>query len=98
MDVLALRRNSDFTGGASGAWVAQALLKQFNAFGSSIFTLLIFCVALALSISVSVAKFGGSNSCLEWFLGLARDETRGDLCGLCGRTSRDESRAFCGGT
>ena len=47
------------TGGAFGAWVAQALLKQFNSVGSSIFTLLIFCVALALSTPVSVAKFGG---------------------------------------
>ena len=47
------------TGGAFGAWVSQILLKQFNSVGSSIFTLLVFCVALALSTPVSVAKFGG---------------------------------------
>jgi DNA segregation ATPase FtsK/SpoIIIE-like protein len=47
------------TGGAFGAWVAELLVKQLNPFGSSIVTLLIFCLALALSTPVSVATFGG---------------------------------------
>lgn len=47
------------TGGAFGAWVAQLLVKEFNPLGSSIFTLLFFCLALALSTPVSVAQWGG---------------------------------------
>ncbi|NDD92682.1 hypothetical protein EBZ37_11405, partial [bacterium] len=46
------------TGGAFGVWVAEILLKQFNSVGSSIVSLLIFCMALAWSTPVSVAKFG----------------------------------------
>ncbi|NDD91066.1 DNA translocase FtsK [bacterium] len=46
------------TGGAFGVWVAEILLKQFNSVGSSIVSLLIFCLALAWSTPVSVAKFG----------------------------------------
>lgn len=57
------------TGGAFGAWVAQILLKQFNSLGSSIFTLLTFCVAIALSTPVSVAKFGGKILSAAWSIG-----------------------------
>ncbi|MBU6375772.1 MAG: DNA translocase FtsK [Bdellovibrionales bacterium] len=46
------------TGGAFGVWVAEILLQQFNSVGSSIVSLLIFCMALAWSTPVSVAKFG----------------------------------------
>ena len=44
------------TGGAFGAWVAELLVRQFNSVGSSIVSLLIFCVAIVLSTPVSVAK------------------------------------------
>jgi DNA segregation ATPase FtsK/SpoIIIE-like protein len=47
------------TGGAFGAWLAEILVRQFNALGSSIVTLLVFCLALALSTPLSVARFGG---------------------------------------
>jgi len=47
------------TGGAFGAWLAEILVRQFNALGSSIVTLLVFCLALALATPLSVARFGG---------------------------------------
>ena len=46
------------TGGAFGAWVADLLMHQFNSFGSSIVSLLVFSLAVALSTPVSVARFG----------------------------------------
>lgn len=46
------------TGGAFGAWVADLLVKQFNSFGSSMVSLLVFFLAVALSTPVSVAKMG----------------------------------------
>jgi S-DNA-T family DNA segregation ATPase FtsK/SpoIIIE len=46
------------TGGAFGAWVADLLMKQFNSFGSSMVSLLVFCLAVALSTPVSIAKVG----------------------------------------
>jgi S-DNA-T family DNA segregation ATPase FtsK/SpoIIIE len=52
------------TGGAFGAWVAQLLLKELNPLGSSITTLLVFCLALAMSTPVSVAKWGART--LAW--------------------------------
>ncbi len=46
------------TGGAFGVWVAEILLQQFNSLGSSLVSLLIFCLALAWSTPVSVARVG----------------------------------------
>lgn len=46
------------TGGAFGVWFAELLIRQFNSVGSSIVSLLIFCVAIALSTPVSVAHMG----------------------------------------
>ena len=46
------------TGGAFGAWFSDLLMKEFNPLGSSIVSLLVFCIALALSTPVSVAHFG----------------------------------------
>jgi S-DNA-T family DNA segregation ATPase FtsK/SpoIIIE len=48
------------TGGTLGAWLAAALVQQFNPLGSSIVSLLAFSVALALSTPVSVARFGAA--------------------------------------
>ncbi len=45
------------TGGAFGAWVAEGLVKQL---GSSIVSLLVFCLAIALSTPVSVARWGAA--------------------------------------
>jgi S-DNA-T family DNA segregation ATPase FtsK/SpoIIIE len=46
------------TGGAFGAWVADILMKQFNSVGSSIVSLLVFCISVALSTPLSVAHLG----------------------------------------
>lgn len=46
------------TGGAFGAWVADALMKEFNSVGSSIVSLLVFCLSVVLSTPVSVAHMG----------------------------------------
>jgi S-DNA-T family DNA segregation ATPase FtsK/SpoIIIE len=46
------------TGGAFGAWVADLLVKQFNSFGSSMVSLLVFFLAIALSTPVSIARMG----------------------------------------
>lgn len=46
------------TGGAFGAWVAESLIKQFNTLGSSMVSLLIFSLAIALSTPVSIARLG----------------------------------------
>ena len=46
------------TGGAFGAWVADQLVQQFNALGSSIVSLLVFCLAIVLSTPVSIAHMG----------------------------------------
>ncbi len=46
------------TGGAFGDWVAQHLTAQFNPLGSSLVSLLVFCLAIALSTPVSVARLG----------------------------------------
>jgi len=46
------------TGGAFGAWVSEGLVKQLNPVGSSIVSLLVFCLALVMSTPVSIARFG----------------------------------------
>lgn len=46
------------TGGAFGAWISDLLVQQFNALGSSIVSLVMFCLALALSTPLSIAQFG----------------------------------------
>ncbi len=46
------------TGGAFGAWVADQLVQQFNALGSSLVSLLVFCLAIVLSTPVSIAHMG----------------------------------------
>ncbi len=48
------------TGGAFGAWIANGLHRHLNLFGSSILTLLVFCLAIALTTPVSIAHLGGS--------------------------------------
>ncbi|MDR3606888.1 MAG: DNA translocase FtsK 4TM domain-containing protein [Oligoflexia bacterium] len=48
------------TGGAFGAWVADLLVRQFNPLGSMIVSLLVFCLAIALSTPLSVARLGAS--------------------------------------
>lgn len=47
------------TGGAFGVWFAEILVAQLNSLGSSIVSLLVFCLSLALSTPVSVAALGG---------------------------------------
>ncbi len=46
------------TGGIAGSWVAEGLLKQFNPLGSSIVSLLVFCLAFAFATPFSVARAG----------------------------------------
>jgi S-DNA-T family DNA segregation ATPase FtsK/SpoIIIE len=46
------------TGGAFGAWVADLLMRQFNSVGSSIVSLLVFCISVVLSTPLSVAHMG----------------------------------------
>ena len=46
------------TGGAVGAWLARALVTQFNITGASLISLMVFLVALAVSTPLSVAHFG----------------------------------------
>ena len=46
------------TGGTIGVWFSDLLVKQFNAVGSSIVSLLVFFLALALSVPVSIARLG----------------------------------------
>lgn len=48
------------TGGAFGAWCADALLMQFNFTGASIVSFLLFLVALAVSTPLSVAQLGAN--------------------------------------
>ena len=50
--------NLILTGGAIGIWVADLLMKQFNPLGSSIVAVVTFCLAIALSTPVSVARLG----------------------------------------
>ena len=47
------------TGGAFGVWFAEILLRQFNSTGSSIVSIVVFTLALALSTPISVANSGG---------------------------------------
>lgn len=47
------------TGGAFGVWFADILRNQFNSTGSSLVSLLVFALSLALSTPVSVAAWGG---------------------------------------
>ncbi len=47
------------TGGAFGVWFAQILLGQFNSTGSSIVSIGLFTLALALSTPISIANSGG---------------------------------------
>ena len=44
------------TGGAFGAWLAEVLIRQFNPLGSSIVSLVIFCLAVVISTPVSIAR------------------------------------------
>lgn len=62
------------TGGAFGAWVAESLIKQFNTLGSSMVSLLIFCLAIALSTPVSVAKMGAYviSTAAQWSYKIAK--------------------------
>jgi DNA segregation ATPase FtsK/SpoIIIE-like protein len=46
------------TGGVFGAWISEMLVAQFNPLGSSIVSLAVFCLAIALSTPLSVAQFG----------------------------------------
>src|SRR5262249_53521380 len=46
------------TGGAFRAWLAEGLLRHRKSLGSSIASLMVFCLSLALSTPVSVARFG----------------------------------------
>ncbi|MGK5089736.1 DNA translocase FtsK 4TM domain-containing protein [Bdellovibrionota bacterium FG-2] len=46
------------TGGIAGTYVAEGLLKQFNPLGSSIVSLLAFCLAFAFATPFSVARAG----------------------------------------
>ncbi len=50
--------NLILTGGALGAWLAEALVRQFNPLGGSIVSLVVFFIAIALSTPVSVARAG----------------------------------------
>lgn len=47
------------TGGAFGVWFADILRNEFNSTGSSLVSLLVFSLSLALSTPVSVAAWGG---------------------------------------
>ena len=51
--------NLMLTGGALGVWVAEVLIRQFNALGSALVSLAVFFLAVALSTPVSVARVGG---------------------------------------
>ncbi len=46
------------TGGAFGAWMAEALKEHLNPVGSSLVSLMVFFVAIALSTPLSVARAG----------------------------------------
>ncbi len=46
------------TGGAFGAWMMEILVHQFNPVGSSIVSLLVFFLAVAISTPISVAHWG----------------------------------------
>lgn len=48
------------TGGLFGAWLSDLLLHQFHALGSSLVSLLVFCLAIAWSTPMSVAKAGAA--------------------------------------
>jgi S-DNA-T family DNA segregation ATPase FtsK/SpoIIIE len=52
--------NLMLTGGALGVWVAEVLIRQFNALGSGLVSLAVFFLAIALSTPVSVARVGGN--------------------------------------
>ncbi len=54
------------TGGAFGVWFADFLLKEFNSTGSSIVSIGVFALSVALSTPVSIATWGGR------ILGLAK--------------------------
>jgi S-DNA-T family DNA segregation ATPase FtsK/SpoIIIE len=47
------------TGGAFGVWFAEILRNQFNFTGSSIVSIAVFALSLALSTPLSVASWGG---------------------------------------
>lgn len=47
------------TGGAFGTWLTHLIMKPLNAVGGSILSLLVFCLAIALSTPVSIALFFG---------------------------------------
>jgi DNA segregation ATPase FtsK/SpoIIIE-like protein len=58
------------TGGVLGAWLSELLLQQFHALGSSIVSLLAFCLALAWSTPLSVSRVGAR--ILAWAYRFAR--------------------------
>ena len=45
-------------GGTFGAWVAEGLMKNFNSFGASWVSFSVFCLAIAVSTPLSVARVG----------------------------------------
>jgi S-DNA-T family DNA segregation ATPase FtsK/SpoIIIE len=46
------------TGGAFGAWVSELLVRSLNPLGSSILSICVFALAIAVSTPLSVAHFG----------------------------------------
>lgn len=46
------------TGGAFGAWFSDLLMRELNPLGSSLVSILVFAVAIAVSTPVSVARMG----------------------------------------
>ncbi len=65
------------TGGTLGVWFSEMLMKEFNALGSSLVTLVLFFLSLALSTPLSIAQMLGK--ALK-FLGRALWHTTRVLC------------------
>ncbi|MFN7684997.1 MAG: DNA translocase FtsK [Oligoflexia bacterium] len=57
------------TGGLFGEWLSNLLVSQFHSLGASIVSLLLFCLALAWSTPVSVAKVGARILSWSWHWG-----------------------------
>ena len=51
------RGGSLLTGGIFGAWVSHGLVQQLNLLGSSLLTLVVFCVSIVVSTPVSVTHW-----------------------------------------
>jgi S-DNA-T family DNA segregation ATPase FtsK/SpoIIIE len=54
------------TGGAFGAFASDMLVHQFNPLGSSIVSILVFCLAIVLSTPLSVARWGAAAMAITW--------------------------------